>query len=369
MTRINGPVLLVGSVPGDDAEEVMRYCLTELGNRLSVIPDGETNLRRAWINVLAATIYNTNEGLETINQPLPVDLNDPDEWRGKDGGWIPRGYTDHWQFQVKDDTDLKFDHLGYADYAIESYQVFKKLREEGLVSADQRFMVAMPMVESATRPFSMLAGEDSFLKMSAAYSEAMSREIPRMMAEIPAQDLAIQWDVCMEMVAVDRDDDYEALFPWSTSPGPMERYSNAVRELSSYVPEEVPLGLHFCYGDLGHKHFIEPQDLGKCVEITAESVRVIDRTIDFVHIPVPRDRDDDAYFKPLADWPKNAGKLYLGLIHVTGGVETSRKRMAVAKKHMDDFGVATECGFGRRPKESLPELMSIHREIADMLEK
>jgi len=139
MTRVDGSVLLVGSVPGDDAEEVMRFCSSELGDRLSAIPDGETNMRRAWINVLAATIYDNNESIETINRPLPIDLDDPEEWRGKDGGWIPRGYTDHWQFQVRDGAELRFDHLGYADFAIESYQVFKKLRKEGMVSADQRY--------------------------------------------------------------------------------------------------------------------------------------------------------------------------------------------------------------------------------------
>jgi hypothetical protein len=367
MNRIDGSVLLVGSVPGDDAEEVLRYCAGELGGRLSIIPDGETNLRRVWINILAATIYSTNESMETINQPQPIDPDDPDEWRGKNDGWIPRGYNDHWQFRVKDGAELRFDSLGYADAAIESYQVFKRLRDEGLISAEQRFMVAMPMRESATRPFMAMAGEADYNKMADAYTEAMSREIPMMMASIPANDLAIQWDVCMEMVAVDRDDDYEALFPWSPSVGAMERYCTAVKELSSFVPEEVPLGLHFCYGDLGHKHFIEPQDLGKCVEIAKESVRVIDRTIDFTHIPVPRDRDDDAYFKPLSSWPVEAGKLYLGLIHITGGAEASKKRVETAKRHIDDFGIATECGFGRRPKESLPELMSIHREIADIL--
>ena len=110
-----------------------------------------------------------------------------------------------------------------------------------------------------------------------------------------------------------------------------------------------------------------PRIWKKCVEIATESVRVIDRTVDFVHIPVPRDRADDAYFEPLSKWPENAGKLYLGLIHITGGIETSKKLLATAKKHMDNFGVATECGFGRRPKESLPELMKIHREIAGML--
>ena len=31
---------------------------------------------------------------------------------------------------------------------------------------------------------------------------------------IPAEDLAIQWDICMEMLAVDVNDDHSVLFPW-----------------------------------------------------------------------------------------------------------------------------------------------------------
>ena len=31
------------------------------------------------------------------------------------------------------------------------------------------------------------------------------------------------------------------------------------------------------------------------------------------------------------------------------------------------MGIATECGFGHRPKETLPELMRIHRKVAELL--
>jgi hypothetical protein len=29
-----------------------------------------------------------------------------------------------------------------------------------------------------------------------------------------------------------------------------------------------------------------------------------------------------------------------------------------------DFGIATECGFGRRPPETVPGLIDLHREVA-----
>ena len=367
MSRIDGSVLLVGSVPGQDAEQVMRFCAQELGDRLSFLPDGETGFRKIWINFLAATIYAANDALETVNQPEPVNPDDADEWRATNESWVPRGYHDHWQFRIRGNRQVYFDHIGYAQEAIASYQVFKQLRAEGLISSEQRFMVAMPMCESAVRPFLGKAGENDYDRISGAYTEAMSREIAKILEDIPAKDLVIQWDICMEMLAVDVDDDHSALFPWKPRGGAMERYTGAVKTFSDFVPEDTYLGLHFCYGDLGHKHFIEPRSLENATRIATESVKAIKRTIDFCHIPVPWDRHDDAYFAALSDWPENAGKLFLGLVHHTDGVDGTKRRLATARRYIDNFGIATECGFGRRAKETLPELMRIHREIAELL--
>ena len=367
MPGTKGSVLLVGSIPGEDAQQVMRFCAQELGDRLGSLPDGETGFRKIWINFLAATIYAANDALETVNRPEPVNPDDPDEWRAASDSWVPKGYHDHWQFRIKAGRQVRFAHIGYAREAISSYRVFRQLRAEGLVSADQRFKVAMPMCESAVRPFLGKAGANDYEMIAGAYTEAMSREIARMLEEIPAGDLVIQWDICMEMLAVDVDDDHSVLFPWKPRGEAMERYAATVRTCSEFVPEDVLLGLHFCYGDLGHRHFVEPRDLENATRIATESVKAIGRAIDFCHVPVPRDRRDDAYFAPLSDWPQDAGKLFLGLVHHTDGVDGSRQRLDAARRHIDDFGIATECGFGRRRKETLPELMRIHREIAELL--
>ena len=239
MSRVDGSVLLVGSIPGSDAQEAMRLCARELGDRLSFFPDGETGFRKIWINFLAATRYAPNDALETVNQPEPVNPDDPDEWREASDYWVPRGYHDHWQFRIRENRQVYFDQLGYAQEAISSYQVFKQLRVEGLVSADQRFMVAMPMCESAVRPFLGKAGENDYEILSGAYTEAMSREIPKMLEEIPAHDLAIQWDICMEMLAVDVDDNHSVLFPWKPRGEAMERYAGTVRTYSNLVPGDV----------------------------------------------------------------------------------------------------------------------------------
>jgi hypothetical protein len=82
---------------------------------------------------------------------------------------------------------------------------------------------------------------------------------------------------------------------------------------------------------------------------------------------VPRNRDDDAYFAPLQRLAlRPETELCLGLVHLTDGVEGTKRRLATAKKHAGNFSIATECGFGRRDPRTIPELLRIHAEVADL---
>ena len=99
----------------------------------------------------------------------------------------------------------------------------------------------------------------------------------------------------------------------------------------------------------------------------SEQLESITRPVDFVHMPVPRNRHDDGYFAPLAELAITDTKLFLGLVHHTDGMRGTLKRLETARKHASGFGIATECGFGRRPPETIPELMRIHREAVACL--
>ena len=91
----------------------------------------------------------------------------------------------------------------------------------------------------------------------------------------------------------------------------------------------------------------------------------VGRNIDWIHMPVPVERDDEAYFEALATLSlKPETQLFLGLIHDTDGVEGTRRRMTTADKYVSGYGVATECGFGRRPAETVGPLLDIHAEVA-----
>jgi hypothetical protein len=344
----------------------MKSCADGMGEFLDCLPDGETGNRRIWINYLAATTYHDNPALETINRPARVDPKNPDEWRQPGEDWAPRGYDDHWQFRVKPGvSEVRFEDLGYSRAAKASYPDFCDLRDAGLIAKDARFMVAIPLIESGIRPF--LTNADDFGPMWAGYAEALRREVMDLTDCIPASDLVVQWDICMEVLAIEAGDTHEGLFPWSPGSDPMARYIDAVTMAANLVPSRTLMGLHLCYGDLGHRHLIEPPNLAVVARMADAAAAAIERPIDYYHMPVPRDRADDAYFEPLDNFNPGDARLYLGLIHVTGGVDTSLGLLETAKRHAQGFGVATECGFGRRAPETMPELIDVHRKIAALI--
>jgi hypothetical protein len=146
---------------------------------------------------------------------------------------------------------------------------------------------------------------------------------------------------------------------------PMGPLVASIARASAHIPPDAELGLHLCYGDRGHRHIIEPKDTKLMVELTNNLVAAIKHPIAWVHMPVPRGRDDAAYFAPLDGLKMVRGtELYLGLVHRTDGVGGALRRIAAAKQVVSDFGVATECGFGRRPPETIPALIDLHREVA-----
>jgi hypothetical protein len=44
-------------------------------------------------------------------------------------------------------------------------------------------------------------------------------------------------------------------------------------------------------------------------------------------------------------------------------VEGARRRIAAADKFVADFGLSMECGFGRRPQETISELLKLHAAV------
>ncbi|MQA12989.1 MAG: hypothetical protein GEV09_02150 [Pseudonocardiaceae bacterium] len=356
MPQTAAPVLLLGSCPGDDAEHVMRTLAGGIGDLVPAVPDGERDDRRYWVNFLAYRVYSEHEALDTMRRPRAV--------AGKEE-WIPSGYDDFWRFRAKNGvTAVTFGPLGYARHARSSYDVFRRLREQGVVPDGARFQVCLPLTESGTRIF--MADERTFDLVWQGYQDAMRREIAEISDVIPSSDLLVQWDVCIEVLAVATGDRDGVMLTWQPSSDPFDRYQHALAALAPAVPGPVPVGLHLCYGDLYKRHLVEPEDLAMVTRMANTAVTAAGRRIDYVHFPVPVARDDEAYFAPLAELSIGDAALYAGLIHDSDGVAGCLRRLAALRRHYPGrLGVATECGFGGRPTGSIPDLLALHRTVAE----
>ncbi|MGH7907779.1 MAG: hypothetical protein ACREP6_14240 [Candidatus Binataceae bacterium] len=360
MAKAKKPVLLIGGVPGNSPAEVFKICAKEIGDLAIGLTDGETNLRRFWVLFVAVRALENHPDIETVRKP-----------RGVPGmpRYVPGGYDDLYKFTVAKGKDrVQIDTLTYPVEAKASYLTFRRLRDQGVIAKDTRFQFCIPFPEDVTRLFTDNARDMDIL--SAAYQEAALRDIASILEDIPADDLVLQWDINWETLAVEANDYVgEEPLHFKGNGDPFERYLAFVRKLCAPIPKETLVGLHLCYGDLHHRHFIECKTLETCVRLANAGVKEAGRRIDYVHMPVPRARDDDEYFKPLTNLKIGDTTVYIGLVHYTDGVPGSLKRLSTFKKYYSgNAGVATECGLGRRPPDqSLPELLRMHREVAAAL--
>lgn len=356
---------MVGSVPANTAEEVFRMLSPELGPLLLGMSDGEPGYRNKWIVFNAPHVFEPNPALEAVNKPKPN--RDKSVYRELED-WVPTSWEEMWRFRVRDGVQsVSFDNLHYADFARESYQTFRRLRDGGVIPRGMRFQVSFPLPEDFTR---WCTGTDrDFTIMSRGVADALVREVDKLLDVVPHEDLVIQWDVCWEVFACDAND-YLGREPlaWRASGDPYERFGSYIERLSPRIPESVLLGMHLCYGDLEHTHLIEPRDLAVAVRMANIAVARAGRRFDFVHMPVPRNRSDDAYFAPLADLRADGTKVFIGLVHLTDGTAGSLQRLAAFRRHFrGPHGIATECGWGRRKIETIPALIRVHRDVAAAL--
>jgi hypothetical protein len=354
MKKELGKILFLGSIAGESAESVMRLCAKETGNHITFLPDGETGKRRHWVHFLAADIYHEHPSIITLQRPEPRE--------GKDG-WYSEGYDEkNWLFKIKEDIkEVHFEQLGYAEEALTSYKTFSKLRNSGVIPKDVKFQVSLPLTESATRLF--VTNQDDFEIMKSGFENVMVSELRRMLQVIPADDLVIQWDMALEVLFTVLD----GATPWSPQGSPLGRLLKTLNLFASQLPSQVLMGCHLCYGDLGHKHLVEPADLALAVDMANKVTKGVLRTVDYFHMPVPINRLDDPYYAPLYNLKIGTAKLYLGLIHHSDGITGTENRIKIAKKYVSEFGVATECGMARRDPATIPDLLRIHREAAEIL--
>jgi hypothetical protein len=339
-------VHLVGSVPLCSAREVFATVSGALRSHLKRIPDGETGTRSDWITWLEP-IFANDHALEKSDEVFRVHA---------DAG----AHTRYRLRPGKTAADVRFDNLFYADIAKQSFAEFAALKAQGVVSPRCRFQIDLVPAHSVIWLFLQ---EDLHQPLDPVYNTALKREVDKIARDLPHDQIAIQFDVASAVFARLQRNEPNAY--GRNRVEMLARFAAILTDLAARVPADIELLFHFCYGDANHKHAVEPIDMGDMVAMANRLSVDIKRSIALIHMPVPRDRSDNAYFAPLAGLKLHPEtELSLGLVHYTDGVAGTRARLKTAERHVRQFSIATECGFGRRDPATIPELLRIHAEVA-----
>ena len=348
-------LLMLGSVPLETPEEVFQVCGRTIGEYLPWMPDGETDERIWWVNMLAYRVYHGHPDIETMKRP-PRDDNGVEKWKPAHRGEL-------WEFRVKPSVKaVKFGEpgwrLGYTRNAINSYFVFRTLRKQGVIPSDVRFQISLPLTNSAIDVF--FHNPEDYPLIKPGFEEAMRAEILKMCERIPPEDLAISWDACVELM------DLEADFPWTPKTDMLERNVTPAANLTPHIPAEVAVGYHLCYGTLGGWPMVSPKNLAMAVKFANELITQSGRRVDFVHLPT-LDTVDDAYYAPLSDLKGGDAKVYLGAIHNMEDLTRFKRRLEIAKDYLPKFGLAAPCGLGRHQSGEVRGLLDDHRRAIEIL--
>lgn len=333
---------LVGSVPLPSTDAVFETICSAIGPYLKRIPDGETGERSGWISFQrtmltahhavmvnpAGRTFPTRDiegNIRRINELFVLDPEIP----------LP---------------EIDFLPLGYTEAALQSWQIFQDQQARGVVPADLRFQVSVPTPFATALLYFHPDAHEVYINLM---KRALLHEVAEICAAIPHDRLAIQWDCCQEILQL------EGYFPgdWVYDGAYM---AATVATLGDAIPSKVELGYHFCYGSPVDAPLVQQKDMGVIVDFCNLIAERLSRRLDFVHLPVSQPDADADFFQPLERLnlaPET--EPYLGILHpkVPGGDST---RIKLAQRFLPSFGVATECGWGRKSQESIDAILDVH---------
>jgi hypothetical protein len=339
-----------GSVNLPDAETVMREISSRIPSGVRRMTDGETGERGYWIHFQVQKFLAMPE-FETMSSVQVYDTED-------DAPAMPQL---HLAPGASADT-IQWPNLGYADAYTGSFELFRGLQAEGTIADDVRFQMQYPT------PLAGVAGtiaSDELPAVMASYGEALFADLDRALEAIPHDRCAVQWDIAFEIGVL------EGGFGPAV---PMDHVAPPLIACVDKVPDDVPVGMHLCYGDYGHQHFTQPESLAMQVALANALTAGARRPLGFVSFTVPQARDDAAYFAPLRDLESGPQtELYLALVpyHPDDQAPGTTSRQV---QHIDaalaqsaagarEWGICTECGMGRVAAGDVPTLLDLHREI------
>jgi len=338
-----------GSVNLADTESVMREIAARVPSALRV-PDGETGDRGNWIYFQLQKFLQ----LPWLVPTLPPGTADGE-------------YEQLPQLRLADGADpdqVSWPDLGYAEAYLGSYKVFTALREQGVIPSGARFQVEYPTPMASISGYIVPEQQQALLD---SYERAMFADLGRLLAAVPADEVAVQWDVAVEFGILEE----------AFAPGGAQAFDAIVAALArcvDQVPAGIPVGLHLCYGDYGHQHFMQPESLALQVRVLNAVTAAAGRPVSFVSFTVPQYQHDESYFAPLAgltagpDTELNFALVPYHPAEQAPGTTSDQVRLidaalAASPGGRRDWGICTECGMGRVSRDEILALIDLHREI------
>ena len=326
---------VVGSLPAEDSRAAMHEMLKAVGDRLPVLPDGETGERHQWI-------IHILEGLRR-HPALRVK---------REGRWT--GYDDMAVFKVRRGHTLTGDSLDFGHVAAfrDSYPVYRELRG----AAQTGFQVGVP------GDFDMalfVLGPAGALRHRRPFTEATLAEIRAIHAEAGG-DVVFQLEIPAELIMVAR-------APRLLQPLVARLLARGVARLARQAPEGARFGLHLCLGDMNHRALGRMADTGPLVTLAGAIAAAwpAGRALEYVHAPFAAAEEppptDPAWYAPLRRLRLPAGTRFVaGLAHEDQDLATQRRLLELIDGLVGGrSGVSTSCGLGRRTPDAAAR--ALHR--------
>ncbi|MEV4380794.1 hypothetical protein [Streptosporangium sp. NPDC049644] len=314
--------LLVGTLPGETAEEAMRGALERLGPHLRQLPDGETGDRRIWVVGLIMSL-----------------LGHPDLEVAREGDWSD--YKHQRNYRVRRGHRLRGDglDLGYLRWYEINRPVFDKL-----VEGDLAFQVGVPGDLDMTM---FTLGPTRIAGNRQPFREATVRDIAAIHAKSPS-DVVFQLEVPVETVFV-------------AKAGPLggvaaARLAAGLHRTVRDAPTGTRFGIHLCLGDLGHKALSRLSSTRPLVRL-ANAIAdgwPSGRTLEYVHAPLAAGDEPPVtathFYQPLTGLRlPSTTRFVAGFLHENRTVDDQRRLLNTIEKAVGGtVDVAAACGLGRR---------------------
>jgi hypothetical protein len=171
---------------------------------------------------------------------------------------------------------ISWPNLGYADAYSASFAIFERMQKEGAIAADVRLQLQYPT------PLASMAGTvapENQAAVAPSYERALCADLNTALERLSHDRVAVQWDVAVEFGALEG-----AMGPRL----PVGQIVPGLVRCIETVPADVPVGMHLCYGDYGHQHFMQPESLQMQVEVVNAVTSAAHRPVDFVSFTVPQ---------------------------------------------------------------------------------